>query len=203
MYNWSYFVNTVCAKMNIDEEELTNLSLINALPSYANEAMTQICSSVRPDVRYKEIYVTNDMLETFVSIDVPEFVSFSDAPATCKRSSPFFVDGGCTDNRYHEVGDESFEYIGYDKLLFHIPGNYRIPYNARWFFFSSDIESEDEITAPADVCDAVIAYMVSQCYKIDDEKKSAIFRNEYEMALSRIDNVDFKSQRTMHIGGGW
>ena len=40
------------------------------------------------------------------------------------------------------------------------------------------------IPAPADVLDAIPLYVVSECLKIDDEAKSAIRRNEFEMFLA-------------------
>ena len=46
-------------------------------------------------------------------------------------------------------------------------------------------------------------YIAQQCYKIDDEYKSAVYRNEYEAALARLDDTNKKNTKSIKIGGGW
>lgn len=215
MYNWDYMVNAVCAKLGISTDELVNIGMKDNLPVFANEAMNQICSAVRPNLKHLTVEVTTKEdnegrtvklpeIETVQSLFQDDFVAFSDAPTTfCRPDIMYYGRLIKSDGLYEDVGDEHLTYYGYNQLIFHVAGTYRIPYCARWFFFPSAIANNTNITAPLDVCDAIICYMASQCLKIDDELKASIYRNEYEMILARIEDTNFKEQRVMHIGGGW
>lgn len=185
MYTWGYIKENTLGKLNLTEEEANQQDFLSRFPYYANEAMTQICSAVKP-MHTCVSFITNNVNEIFT---FPEnFVSFSDDVATYNG---------------YEAGDEVFTYLGYNQVLCHEPGLYCIPYNARWFFFTKELDNTDVITAPADICDALPSYIASQCYKIDDENKAGVYRNEFEMFLARMDDTHFKSQRTMHVRGDW
>lgn len=185
MYTWGYIKENTLSKLNLTEEEANQQGFLSRFPYYANEAMTQICSSIKP-MHTGISFITNEPNEVFT---FPEnFVSFSDDVATYNGV---------------EASDEDLTYLGYNQVVCHEPGTYYIPYNARWFFFVKELHNAVTITAPADICDAIPSYIASQCYKIDDETKSGVYRNEYEMFLARIDDTSFKSQRTFHVGGGW
>lgn len=215
-YTWGYIKENCLSKLNLDERSANEQGLLSRFPYYANEAMTQICSAVKPSHKYFTVRVVEKEIEDAdtkdvditVLKDVPltmpdDFVAFSDDIVEHKPE-PIFI-GGIIVNRptFEEVGDELFEYMGYNQIYFKECGIYRVPYKARWFFFTKELDNNEIITAPADVCDGLPSYIVSQCYKIDDETKSAVFRNEYEMFLARIDDSTFKSQRKFTIGGGW
>lgn len=106
-------------------------------------------------------------------------------------------------DRVIDAGDEFLMYHGYNEVICKHAGIYQIPYKARWFFFTKDLEADIKLNVPMDILDAIPSYIASQCMKIDDEVRSAILKNEYEMALARIDDTTFKSQRGFHVGGGW
>lgn len=143
---------------------------------------------------------------TFVGVpfEFPEdFISFSDDVSEIMEP-PIFVNGiQISSPQFVEAMDEDLQYHGYNQVICKKIGKYKIPYNARWFFFTADMSNEIKITAPADVCDAIPSYMASQCFKADDEVKSAVLRNEFEMMVAAIDDTTFKSQRTLNIRGGW
>ena len=155
--------------------------------------MTQICSAIKPCEKFFSLVVTEESVgETQKLPD--DFISFSDSPVyfSYNESTPAF-----------EVGGNYIKYVGYNSVRCDFVGTYHIPYNARWFFFTKDTHNATVLDIPADICDALPSYIASQCLKIDDEVKSAIFRNEYEMFLSRIDDSSTRSQKDMFIGGGW
>ena len=110
-----------------------------------------------------------------------------------------------------EAFSNDFSYYGYNQIMFNYVGKYSISYNARWLLFGIKNYDYDEVgqdndtvlNAPIDVLDCIPSYVASQCLKIDDESKSLVFRNEYELLLARIDNTDFKSNKTFTIGGDW
>ena len=235
-YSWGYIKENSLSKLNLGEEEANQQGFLSRFPYYANEAMTQICSAIKPkgktftfevlnkdDAWYKlthefgvycdceicaeEISEEDDEYEvkkTFWErwnslhfVDEPvvfpeDFISFSDDVAEFKAYSCF-----------EEASDDVLKYSDYNEVICKELGTYKIPYNARWFFFTKDLQNKDVIPAPADICDAIPSYIVSQCFKIDDEAKSSVYRNEFEMFLARIDDTDFKSQRTFKIGGNW
>jgi len=193
MYTWGYLKENTLNKLNLTEEEANQLGFLSRFPYYANEAMTQICSSVKPKDTYFELVVDDTNVNKVVTLP-NDFVAFDDDVAEIKYEDCY---------EFTEVHDDELQYLGYNQVICKTKGVYRIPYKARWFFFTKDLQNNVEIPAPADVCDAIPSYIVSQCYKIDDERKAAIYRNEYEMFLARIDDTTFKSQRTFKIGGGW
>lgn len=252
MYTWGYIKENALAKLNVSEEEANLQNFLSRFPYYANEAMTQICSGIKPLEKffvitvYDKEYAWKKMTERYgVYLNIPkytpdtptkddkkydikvefwknwetllftdmlitmpdDFISFSDDRIDYEKPcihAPFYTPtyDKQRDN-YKEVGDDYVDYYGYNQIICKMPGEYKIPYNARWFFFTKDLRDDVVVSAPADICDAIPTYMASQCLKIDDEAKSAILRNEFEMFLARIDNTTFKSQRTLHVRGGW
>ena len=193
MYTWGYIKENTLSKLNLDESAANELGLLSRFPYYANEAMTQICSGVRPKETYLELSI--DETNVGKSIVMPEmFIGFSDDVIYYKESQ--YAD-------FEEVGDDFVTYNGFNEIICSQKGIYRIPYKARWFFFTKDLHNATDIPAPADICDALPSYIASQCWKVDDEVRAALYRNEFEMFLARIDDTTFKSQRTLRRGGGW
>lgn len=247
MYTWGYLKENTLSKLNLGEEEANQQGFLSRLPYYANEAMTQICSAVKPNDKtfvievldkqsawtnltiefdiYVGLEIFDESLEdyevdlekkeafwekwnTLHFVDEPitfpeDFISFNDDVAEFKPIPLVVFNRIVNTPVFAEVGDDLLQYYGYNQVICKSIGTYRIPYNARWFFFTKDLQNKTVIPAPADVCDAIPSYMASQCFKIDDEERSAIFRNEYEMFLARIDDTSFKTQRTFTVGGGW
>lgn len=193
MYTWGYIKENTLAKLNLSEEEANQQNFLSNFPYYANEAMTQICSAVRPNETFFELVVNDDNVNR--PIEMPEdFVAFNDDVVRYQANAH---------EPMYEVGDDFIDYYGFNKVICKQKGIYHIPYKARWFFFTKETHNATDIPAPADVCDALPAYIASQCWKIDDETKASIYRNEFEMLLARIDDTSFKSQRTFRTGGGW
>ena len=248
MYTWGYIKENTLSKLKVSEEEANLVDFLSHFPYYANEAMTQICSAIKPREVYLRILVAEKLptwksltAEFGVYIDSPEpitdiplstdalyetklrfwerwnslffvgeeitfpddFIAFSDDVAYMKEE-PIIIGGQIVNTpTYEEISDDELEYVGYNQIICHKVGEYKVPYNARWFFFTKELENDEVITAPADICDALPSYIASQCLKIDDEVKAAVYRNEYEMFLARINDTSFKSQRTLKVGGGW
>jgi hypothetical protein len=193
MYTWGYIKESTLSKLNLGEEEANQLGFLSRFPYYANEAMTQICSAIKPKEVALEIIVDDENIDTVITFP-DEFIAFDDDAAEVKFE-------GC--DKFVEAYDDVLQYVGYNQVICKRKGVYHVPYKARWFFFTKELHNADVVTAPADICDALPLYIVSQCYKIDDEKKAAIYRNEYEIFLARIDDTSFKTQRTLKVGGGW
>ena len=103
----------------------------------------------------------------------------------------------------HQIFDVDFEYYGYNQVIFKHPGNFYISYNARWYTFTKAIDDNEKIDIPNDILDCIPSYIASQCYKIDDEYKAQVFRNEYELMLSRIDATNYKNTKSILIEGDW
>lgn len=193
MYQWGYLKNSILSKLDMDEDEANIMGFLNRFVIYANEAMTQICSTVKPKHTYYEFEV-KDYNEKITMPD--DFVSFGDDVNTITE------DIGYGDSITREARDEDFEYYGYNNVICHNVGKYRISYNARWLTFGSQ-DNETVLDAPADVLDCIPSYVASQCMKVDNEYKSSVFRNEYEILLSRIDDSNYKRNKTFTIGGDW
>lgn len=249
-YTWGYIKENTLSKLNMSEEEANQQGFLSRFPYYANEAMTQICSSIKPSDKsfIVEVYDKQEMWQKLILefgvnydnnnirseeefssdtdeeyqqkvlfwekwkslsfVDEPitfpdDFISFNDDVAEFKPLPIYIGTQILVNSVFTEIWDEVLRYSGYNQIICKQLGTYKVPYNARWFFFTKDLQNNVVIPAPADICDSLSSYIVSQCFKIDDEAKSAIFRNEYEMFLARIDDTNFKSQRTLTIGGNW
>ena len=126
-----------------------------------------------------------------------DFISFDDDINTRKWQDEY------ADTWLTECHDDDLSFKGHNKIIFWKPGEYSISYKARWITFTDNMYSGLELNIPSDVLDCIPSYIASQCYKIDDEGKSSIFRNEYEMFLARIDDTHFKQSTTIKIGGDW
>lgn len=228
MYKWGYLTEVTLSKLELTQDEAVELKFTNKFPFYANEAMTQICSAVKPKRTFYEFQVYNtcevvdngcivdgkllsnvslDAYDRVVNVDgkvlyypngrlitMPsDFISFGDD--VCTITCNFDVE---------ECHDDILEYKGYNQIICRRAGLYHVSYNARWYTFSSIMNEEEDLSfIPRDILDCIPSYIVSQCYKIDDEYKSSIYRNEYEMFLARIDDVNFKNTKTFTIGGDW
>lgn len=194
-YTYGYIKDASLAKLDLNEEEANTQQLLSRFPFYANEVITQICSSIKPKYAYVEFVITPDKVGVVQNMP-SDFVSFGDD--VC-----FELIEGDRVLKQVELHDEDFTYHTLNKLIFNRPGKFFISYNARWFIFKKDIDDNVELDIPYDILECIPSYIASQCYKIDDEYKASVFRNEYEMMLARIDDTNYKNTKTFEIGGGW
>ena len=203
MYTWGYLKEVSLAKLDLTEEEAELQNFITRFAYFANEAMTQICSAVMPNRTFAQFVVVEkeeDAVDGKVligrQVSMPQdFISFGD-DVNERIYTLYNV------NVSEEAHDDDFKYVGRNKLLFYKPGTYQISYNARWFDFTN-VDDSTELDVPYDILDCIPSYIASQCFKIDNEYKSSVYRNEYEMSLARIDATDFKNTKTFKIGGDW
>lgn len=233
-YTWGYIKEATLAKMDIDKTDALAQGFVNRMHIFANEALTQICSAIKPkhtfatfDVMTKHDaweYCTNKYgiytsekqpIVKPLDLSSVEKIFWNDYESIIKVNEPcrmpvdfitFNDDMPIITDKYdntHEAHDTEFRYFGDNCLLFYVPGTYRIAYNARWFFFTSKTDNDELLDIPLDICDALPSYIASQLFKIDDEIKSQIYRNEFEMFISRIDDVNYKQTTTIKIDGGW
>lgn len=101
-----------------------------------------------------------------------------------------------------EVHDEVV-HIDRKNILFKKPGIYQITYDGWWPTFNDEMQDADELDIPSDVVICIPSYVASQVWKIDDERKANIFRNEFEIFFSRINNSDYRGVQTFGVRGGW
>lgn len=233
MYTWGYIKQAVLAKMDMDVDQAVDQGLVNKMPYYANEALTQITSAIKA----KRTYVTFDIVHRkrmlkyienkyhFQSIDflfnppcdelqlnaqqlealklyqskqyvgdvldMPNDFLFWADDIVYKDEDEFAVDG------------KDFVIIGSSKIRFNTDGKFYIPYKCQWYFFEPTTDDYEKLDIPADIIEALIPYIASQLYKIDDEQKSAIYRNEYELAIARIDDNEYITNKSFVSGGDW
>lgn len=202
MYTWGYIKEAALAKLDLEEKEATVQNLLSRFPFYANEVITQVCSAVKPKRTYERFVIAKE--DVGVIKEMPtDFVSFGDD--VCYELVTERIYGHTNDEYYNQVElhDDDFEYIGYNQIMFKHEGVFYISYNARWYTFSKSISDNDVLNVPADILECIPSYIAHQCFKIDDEYKASVFRNEYEIMLSRIDDTDYKNTKTFKIGGEW
>ena len=195
MYTWGDIQEVTLAKLDLNEDEAEIQNLISRFPYFANEAMTQICSTIKPKHTFYEVNVgTDDIGNTFKMPN--DFISFGDDvnKVICNDYTGLSV---------MEAHDDDFEYIGYNKVLFKKIGKFYISYNARWIDNFVGMDPSEQLDVPRDIIDCIPSYVASQCMKIDDEYKSSVYRNEYEVFLARIDDTDYKNTKTFKIEGDW
>lgn len=194
MYTWGYIKNVALAKLDLEEQEASNQKLLQKFHYYANEAITQICSTIKPKHTFFEVDVTDENIGTMITMP-DDFISFGN-----DINKLFYNEHGKSYCR--EAYDDDFEYVGYNKILCKTVGRFFISYNARWITFTNQ-DDNYQIDVPMDILDCLPSYIASQCFKIDDEYKASVFRNEYEIFLARIDNTDFRNTKTFKIEGDW
>lgn len=240
-YTWGYIKETVLAKLDIDQTEALDRGLINKMPYYANEVMTQICSTVKPKhkrvkfipkdnlsawneaLKYarehnlflpkeyetaiidKPVILTHAEKEFWACFDeqicIGKVIAMPDDFLAFDDNAPMYKGDDTCGQR--EATDEDFSYEGDDALIFHKVGEFEIYYKAIWYFFTSKTADDAILDIPYDVINCIPSYIVSQLFKIDDEVKAQIYRNEFETLLARIDDTYFKRPETIKIGGGW
>lgn len=200
MYTWGYLKDVTLAKLDLEEAEATVQNLLSRFPFYANEAMTQICSSIKPKYEFVKFTITKDLVGVPQTMPL-DFISFGDD--ICYELKERDIGYGDKALIKEELHDDDFEYYGYNRVIFKRPGTFFISYNARWITFNKDFTNATVLEIPKDILDCIPSYIASQCYKIDDEYKASVFRNEYEMALARIDNTNYKNTKTIKIEGDW
>lgn len=199
-YTWGYIKDVSLSKLDLDENEATVQNLLSRFPFYANEVITQVCSSIKPKYTFENFVI--DKTNVGVKQTMPDdFVSFGDD--VCYMLEEVREHNGETRLIKVPIHDDDYEYLGYNQVVFKHPGNYFISYNARWYTFDKSLSDDELIDIPDDILDSIPSYIASQCYKIDDEYKASVFRNEYEIMLSRIDNSNFRNTKTIKIEGDW
>ena len=196
LYTWGYIKDAALAKLDLEQDEANELKLINRFIFYANEVITQISSAIKPKRLFYELLVTEDMVGKLQTLDDPMFIGFGDDVSTITYD---IYNARFTE----ECHDDILVYKGYNQFICYKAGLYHISYKARWITFNEDIKNHDVLDVPTDILECIPSYIAHQCYKIDDEYKSSVFRNEYEMFLARIDDTNFKTNTTFKIGGDW
>ena len=195
MYTWGYLKDVTLAKLDLTENEATVQNLLSRFPFYANAVITQVCSAIKPKYTFAKFEIDFDKVG--IAQNMPDdFISFGDDVCYELVNNGKFLEK-------HQIFDVDFEYYGYNQVIFKHPGNFYISYNARWYTFTKAIDDNEKIDIPNDILDCIPSYIVSQCYKIDDEYKAQVFRNEYELMLSRIDATNYKNTKSILIEGDW
>lgn len=195
MYTWGYLKDVALAKLDLTENEAAVQNLLSRFPFYANEVITQVCSAVKPKYTFAKFEIDFDKVGMAQTMP-DDFISFGDDVCYELVNNGKFLEK-------HQIFDVDFEYYGYNQVIFKRPGNFYISYNARWYTFTKAIDDNEQIDIPNDILDCIPSYIVSQCYKIDDEYKAQVFRNEYELMLSRIDATNYKNTKSILIEGDW
>lgn len=206
MYTWGYIKDVTLMKLDLDEDEANTLNLMKRFKHYANEAITIICSSVKPKKTFATIVVTKDDIGKPITIPDKDFISFGDDVNRITQTEYNMT-------IVREATDSDFVHCGYNQIIPYVEGTFAISYNTRWITFLFEDYNEDgvddgqdddtELDVPADILECLPSYIASQCMKVDDEYKSATLRNDFELMLARIDDTDFKSNKTFFVGGDW
>lgn len=239
MITWGYIKQATLAKMDLSVDAAVDQGLIEKMPFYANEALTEITSAIKAKRAYADFKVadrdavlkciaqtygqdamyfvldhscdlstaTEDQLnalkvyEHYVyvgdTIKMPDdFVAWSD-------DTNWKVTKDCSGrDTLEQLKDTEFAQRG-NKLIFMKPCICKIAYFAKWFFFTPTTQDDVELDIPDDILVCLPSYIASQLFKIDDEQKSSIYRNEYEMALARINENDYATNKVINNGGDW
>lgn len=196
MYTWNYIKNATLSKLDLNEDEGNALSLISRFKYYANEAMTMICSTIKPKRCFATFTIGENDIGKIATINDSNFISFGDDVNWLTTVNSF------GETVKSETSDSDFLYSGYKDIIPFKTGTYLISYNARWCRFDN-IEGSNIIDAPIDIVECLPSYIASQCMKVDDEYKASVFRNEFEIMFARIDDTHYKTNKTFKIGGDW
>lgn len=233
LYTYGYIKNAILTKLNLSEKEANEQKLIDSFIYNINECLTQIASTIKPHyncqkiIAYKnEIPIPKDLLppkDKKESVkdrmerenDLAEylkdkvivgeifrmpkgFIAFS-GKSMVQLENHHSPDVYCAPEELHD----EVAYVGNDKVICLKPGIFTITYDEFWPYFADKTEDNFEIDIPADVIMCIPSYVASQIWKIDDERKAAIFRNEFEILFARLNNSDYRGNKTLTTEGGW
>lgn len=205
MQTWGYIQQAALAKLDLESGEAEVQNLLGRFYIFAHEAMVQICTSVKPKYTFHKFVITREQVN--VPQQMPDdFISFNDDVSTEEITRKYITyEGEQVETEFRVLDDYDYKYYGNNQVVFFKPGIFNIAYNALWYNFSkgSNLSASEIIDAPDDVLNCLPSYIAHQCFKIDDEVKSSIYRNEYEMFLARIDNTHYQAPDNIVIGGGW
>lgn len=239
MITWGYIKQATLAKMDLSVDAAVDQGLIEKMPFYANEALTEITSAIKAKRAYADFKVADrDMVLDYItktygqeamyfvldhSCDLSnaneaqlnafkvyeQYVYVGD---TIKMPDDFVAWSDDTNwkvtkdyrdcDQLEPLRDTEFAQRG-NKIIFMKPCICKIAYFAKWFFFTPTTQDDVELDIPDDILVCLPSYIASQLFKIDDEQKSSIYRNEYEMALARINENDYATNKVINNGGDW
>lgn len=218
-YTYGYIKEAALLNLQIDEREANTLGHLNRFPFAINEALSQIASTIKPDQKVLEVQIATkqyrDWLETQdedisqikltgETIIMPaDFLEFGDAVNYFKevRFDPFTA--RVQELPVVEATDEEFTYIPYNEIKFFKQGFYRISYNAYWPVLDAKTDNNYVLPWPRDISECLPAYIAYKCFKLDNEEKAAIWRQEFELLFSRIARANYQNTRTFRIAGDW
>ena len=151
-YTWGYIKDVSLSKLDLDENEATVQNLLSRFPFYANEVITQVCSSIKPKYTFENFVI--DKTNVGVKQTMPDdFVSFGDD--VCYMLEEVRERNGETRLIKVPIHDDDYEYLGYNQVVFKHPGNYFISYNARWYTFDKSLSDDELIDVPDDILDSI------------------------------------------------
>lgn len=239
MITWGYIKQATLAKMDLSVDAAVDQGLIEKMPFYANEALTEITSAIKAKRAYADFKVAdrNEVLNCIAQTygqDAMYFVldhscdlsTATEAQRNALKVYEHYVYVGDTvkmpddfvawsdDTNWkvvkdyggrdilEQLKDTEFEQRG-NKLIFMKSCICKVAYFAKWFFFTPTTQDDIELDIPDDILICLPSYIASQLFKIDDEQKSSIYRNEYEMALARINENDYATNKVINNGGDW
>lgn len=90
------------------------------------------------------------------------------------------------DEYWGPISKNDYMIVAPRTLTFNNVGEYKIPYKAVWFRFTSAMSDTDEIDMPVDIFNCMPLYIASEALQIDYAQKAQIKRSEFEMALARV-----------------
>lgn len=140
-------------------------------------------------------------VNTIYEIKNSDFISFGNNITLVSRE---YIDA-CLQKKTINgfASDLDYFYYGYKKLYFRKAGSYTIPINVRWYTFDELLNENEPIDVPNDILECIPTYIAMKGWKIDDEYKSSVFKNEYELQLARIDDEHFEYNDDVTIEGDW
>ena len=228
MYTYGYIKNAILTKLNLTEKEALEQKLIDTFIYNINECLSQIASTIKPNFATKVVTVYKDEipipsnllpvegesvearlkkeedLKTYLEdkavvgkiYTMPEdFIAFSGVSRFEEEKCGFYLPST-------EVHDEVI-HMDRKGVVFLKPGIYQITYDGWWPTFRDKMDDGELLDIPEDVVICIPSYVASQVWKIDDERKANIFRNEFEIFFSRINNSDYRGVNTFGVRGGW
>ena len=228
MYTYGYIKNAILTKLNLTEKEALEQNLLDTFIYNINECLSQIASTIKPNFATKQVIVYKDKIpvepellpdkmdpvevrlkkeealkeyyEDKAVVGTPytmpeDFIAFSGVPRVQEEIC------GCL-KPSEELHGQAI-HLDRKQVVFLKPGIYQITYDGWWPVFNDKLQDADEIDIPTDIVICIPSYVASQVWKIDDERKANIFRNEFEILFSRINNSDYRGVTTFGVEGGW
>ncbi|MDY0291942.1 MAG: hypothetical protein RBR02_06370 [Desulfuromonadaceae bacterium] len=198
MIKWDDIKESVLDELNITESEAIQNKYLEKMRRSFNKGLGIISNGL---YEYIKEYTFTTTAEGDIVTMPDDFLSFTD------YVDSFLLYTDAYGNTHTFMNPTGIIYIGVNKLRLGLIGTYTIYYRA--YFGTLTKEDAEDITfdlstlAPVNVLNCMPTYIASDLLVEDDPEKHILLYNQFEIAVSRLDNNIKTNNKYFMSEKGW